>query len=178
MNAWRLFVAESSTVNEIAHIPGPPAMLTITAALILASLFLLFRLRRFNAWWCFVIYGAVMSAIPASLTTDSFHMLRLAALPVFLLVLTIPAVDWLTQSDVVETRGVSHNDSANHFSGIVVPVALPSKRAFTGACIFSTLTTTTILPTALTTRGRSLYISRIQSPGIHSGFWRDVAGIL
>jgi len=175
VNAWRLFVTESSTVNEIAHIPGPPAMLTITAVLILAGLFLLFRLRRFNAWWCFVIYGAVVSVIPASLTTDSFHMLRLAALPVFLLVLTIPAVDWLTQSDEVWRR-----------VALVVTILLitsqgllfqwrylQSARSTRRLHLFDADYTTTILPTALTSSGsQPVYLADNSSrPGYIQAFW-------
>lgn len=95
LNPWRLFVTESSKVSEIIHVPGPPAMLAVTAALIIASLFLLVRRRGLNVWWLFVGYGTLASVIPAALTVDDFHMLRLAALPVFLLVLTVPAFNWL-----------------------------------------------------------------------------------
>jgi 4-amino-4-deoxy-L-arabinose transferase-like glycosyltransferase len=97
LNPWRLFIAESSKVSEIVHIPGPPAMLTITAVLILASAFLLVRRREVDAWWRFIFYGLAVSVVPASLTNEYFHMLRLAALPIFLIVLTIPAFKWLVE---------------------------------------------------------------------------------
>jgi len=175
VDAWRLFVTESSTVNEIAHIPGPPGLLAITAVLILASLFLLFRLRRFNAWWCFVIYGAVVSVIPASLTTESFHMLRLAALPVFLLVLTIPALDWVTESDVVWKR-----------VALVITILLitsqgllfqwhyrQSARSPRRLHLFDADYTTTILPTALTNSGsQPVYLADNSSrPGYIQALW-------
>ena len=104
LNPWRLFVTESAKTNELVHVPGPPALLTITAVLALASLVLLYKQRRLDAWWRFVLYGVMASLVPASLTTDDFHMLRLAALPVFLLVLTIPALQWLTESRVRRQR--------------------------------------------------------------------------
>ena len=98
LNPWKLFITESSKANELVHVPGPPAMLTITAVLVAISLVLLVKQRRIDAWWRFVLYGLVASLVPASLTTDDFHMLRLAPLPVFLLVLIIPGLQWLTQS--------------------------------------------------------------------------------
>jgi hypothetical protein len=97
LNPWRLFVTESAKTNELVHVPGPPAMLTITAVLVVSSLVLLYKQRKIDAWWRFVFYGLVASLVPASLTTDNFHMLRLAPLTVFLLVLTIPALRWLRE---------------------------------------------------------------------------------
>jgi hypothetical protein len=98
-NPWALFVTESSKTNELVHIPGPPAMLTVTGLLAIGSFFLLAKHKKFDAWWLFVFYGLIASLIPASLTTDDFHMLRLAPFPVFLLVLTIPALQWITAGD-------------------------------------------------------------------------------
>lgn len=100
LNPWRLFVTESAKTNELVHVPGPPAMLTITVGLVVVSLILLFKQRKIDAWWRFVFYAVVASLVPASLTTDNFHMLRLAPLAVFLLVLTIPALQWLTEPHV------------------------------------------------------------------------------
>lgn len=98
-NPWRLFVTESSKTNELLHIPGPPALLAVTAVLVVISFILLVKRSQVNAWWIFIVYGLIASLIPASLTTDDFHMLRLAALPVFLLVATIPALQWLTEAN-------------------------------------------------------------------------------
>ena len=98
LNPWRLFVTESSKTNELVHVPGPPALLTVTAVLAIISLAWLHKQRKLDAWWRFVLYGLLASLVPASLTTDDFHMLRLAPLAVFLLVLTIPALPWLTKS--------------------------------------------------------------------------------
>jgi hypothetical protein len=100
LNPWRLFVAESAKTNELVHVPGPPAMLTITAVLAVISLVLLYKRRQIDAWWRFVFYGLLASLVPASLTTDNFHMLRLAPFAVFLLVLTIPALRQLAESQV------------------------------------------------------------------------------
>lgn len=106
LNPWRLFVTESSKTNELVHVPGPPAMLTVTAVLAGLSLVVLFKHRKVDAWWRFVFYGLLASLVPASLTTDDFHMLRLAPLAVFLLVLAIPALQWLTESHVRRKRAL------------------------------------------------------------------------
>jgi len=92
LNPWRLFFSESSKVNELLHVPGPPAMLGVTMLLIVISVVVLIHRRQVNRWLVFVLYGLLISVVPASLTTDDFHMLRLAPLPLFLLLLTIPAV--------------------------------------------------------------------------------------
>jgi hypothetical protein len=51
--------------------------------------------RRSEPWWRFVLYGLAVSPLPASLTLDHFHTLRLIGLPIFLLVLTVPAIEFL-----------------------------------------------------------------------------------
>jgi hypothetical protein len=48
-----------------------------------------------DSWWRFVVFGSLASIVPGALTADQFHSLRLIAFPVFLLVLTIPALQWL-----------------------------------------------------------------------------------
>ena len=51
--------------------------------------------HRGEAWWRFIVFGLAVSPLPASVTLDHFHTLRLVALPVFLLVLTAPAIEFL-----------------------------------------------------------------------------------
>lgn len=52
-------------------------------------------------WWRFVIYGTLVSVIPGSLTGDQFHSLRMIAYPVFLLVFTVPALQFLFEHPAV-----------------------------------------------------------------------------
>ncbi len=98
LNPWRLLVIESAKVSEIVHIPGPPVLLTVSAALIIGSIYLLIKFRALDRWWCFVFYGVLASVVPASLTNEHFHLLRLAPLPVFLLLLCIPSLNWMVES--------------------------------------------------------------------------------
>jgi hypothetical protein len=58
---------------------------------------LILRYQRGSAWWRFILFGLIAAIVPASLTAESFHMLRLIAVPVFLLVLTIPALEWFME---------------------------------------------------------------------------------
>ena len=52
------------------------------------------RFARKEKWWWFILYAFVISLVPASLTNDRFHMLRLIAMPVFLLVFAMPGLAW------------------------------------------------------------------------------------
>ncbi|MDQ1640018.1 MAG: hypothetical protein QOF62_3357 [Pyrinomonadaceae bacterium] len=49
-----------------------------------------------EAWWRFILYGLAVAPIPASLTLDHFHTLRLIALPIFLFVLMMTAIQFLS----------------------------------------------------------------------------------
>jgi 4-amino-4-deoxy-L-arabinose transferase-like glycosyltransferase len=89
------------------HLPGMGSLLAGVVILgVLGLVLVLLRYRR-EAWWRFVLYGLAVSAIPASLTLDHFHTLRLMGLPVFLLVLATPAIEFLYregQEDKVQAR--------------------------------------------------------------------------
>jgi 4-amino-4-deoxy-L-arabinose transferase-like glycosyltransferase len=84
--------------NQIASIYGVGVVLAATFALALAGAWLALRKAARGGerrWWLFVFYGLAASLVPASLTNEYFHMLRLSAVPVFVLVLTVPAFAWL-----------------------------------------------------------------------------------
>ena len=77
------------------HLPGMGSLLAGVVILALLGLVLVLLYHRREAWWRFILYGLVVSAIPASLTLDHFHTLRLITLPIFLLVLLVPAIEFL-----------------------------------------------------------------------------------
>ena len=95
LNPAKLLLSGDPNIYQVAHVPSTPAMLAATLLLVLIGLFLVLTRQRDNAWWRFILYGLAASIVPAALTADYFHMLRLAALPVFLLVLAVPAFAWL-----------------------------------------------------------------------------------
>jgi 4-amino-4-deoxy-L-arabinose transferase-like glycosyltransferase len=98
-NPWRLLFTGDPNQFQIAHIYGAELILIGTGLLSVTGLLLVFRYRLHDPWWRFVIYCVAVSVVPASLTNEYVHTLRLAPLVVFLMVLTIPALEWLTTKE-------------------------------------------------------------------------------
>ncbi len=73
-------------------------------------------------WWRFTLYGLAVSIVPGAITYEPFHALRLLALPVFLLLLTVPALEWLLA--VASKEGPSSAQSATTLSFISPPIRL------------------------------------------------------
>ena len=92
---WAFAVTGDPNEYNVVGVNGTPLVLAVTLALALAGLWLAARRARRDAWWRFVLYGLLASAVPASLTNEYVHSLRLAPLPVFLVVLAVPALVWL-----------------------------------------------------------------------------------
>ncbi|HEV3468998.1 MAG TPA: glycosyltransferase family 39 protein, partial [Pyrinomonadaceae bacterium] len=112
VNPWRMLLAGEENVRD--HVPGAGALLWATAALAVAGLVILWRAGRRGAWWRFVVYGLLASAVPASLTSTEFPQLRLLAFPVFLHALTIPAWSRLLSDDDEERRETAEPSGARH----------------------------------------------------------------
>ncbi|HWY40446.1 MAG TPA: hypothetical protein VNX27_06595 [Chthoniobacterales bacterium] len=64
----------------------------------LGLLVVVIRHRR-EPWWRFTFYGLAVSIVPGAITYEPFHALRLLGLPVFLLLLTVPALEWLLSGE-------------------------------------------------------------------------------
>lgn len=99
LSPWKLFVTGDPNFEQIAHLYGAPLLLVATGVMLIAGLLLIIRDHRREAWWRFVFYCLLVSVVPASLTKEYVHMLRLAPVPVFVIVLTIPAFKWLTRTN-------------------------------------------------------------------------------
>jgi 4-amino-4-deoxy-L-arabinose transferase-like glycosyltransferase len=97
LNPAKLLVSGDPNIYQVAHTHGTPAMLAATMLLAVVGAWLIVRRHLKHAWWRFILYSLVASIVPASLTADYFHMLRLSALPVLLIVLTVPALAWLSE---------------------------------------------------------------------------------
>jgi MFS family permease len=95
LNPWRLFVTGDPNREQITHLYGTPLLSLGAGVLIVLGLWLVLRGYRRDAWWRFLFFCLAASILPASLTKETAHMLRLAPLMVFLIVLTIPALDLL-----------------------------------------------------------------------------------
>lgn len=97
LNPWRLLVTGDVNNYQIASVPGAAPILFAAFVLALCGAWLALKSARRDPWWRLFFYGLAASVVPASLTNDYFHMLRLAALPVFLVVLCAPALAWLIE---------------------------------------------------------------------------------
>jgi 4-amino-4-deoxy-L-arabinose transferase-like glycosyltransferase len=94
LNPWKMLVRGDPNRDQIAHVFGTPHFLGPIFAFSLTGLALLVRRAKHEEWPRFVLYGAAVAIVPASLTKEAFHMLRLIALPVFLLVFAVEGVTW------------------------------------------------------------------------------------
>lgn len=92
-------------VNTRHHIDGAFGSFYL-AAFILAvgGIVVVFVRYRRSSWWWYVLYGLLASAVPGTLTVDSFHTLRMVAYPIFLLMLMVPALEWLLESDATKDQ--------------------------------------------------------------------------
>jgi 4-amino-4-deoxy-L-arabinose transferase-like glycosyltransferase len=90
--------------NPRHHVYGG-AFLIGAFVLVLIGVIVITVRRWPEPFWRFVLFGAAVSIVPGALTADSFHSLRLVAYPVFLLMLTIPALEVLLAHDEPEGRG-------------------------------------------------------------------------
>jgi len=106
INPWRILVTGDPATYQVASTYGTGLVLIVTFVLAALSLGLLLTNKGVNYWWGFVIYGLLISVLPASLTRDDFHILRLAAVPVFLILLTVPALAWLTAKQTTPRRAI------------------------------------------------------------------------
>jgi hypothetical protein len=70
----------------------------LLATLLCAALgvWVIARDRLRDTWWRYVLYALAIAPVPASLTVDYGHMLRLIPLPVMLICVAIPGIEFLT----------------------------------------------------------------------------------
>ena len=85
-------------INPRHHVPGASGSIIVaTFVLALIGVVIVLIHHRYNPWWRFIIFGAFVSVIPGALTIDAFHTGRMIAYPIFLMVLAIPALEWLME---------------------------------------------------------------------------------
>lgn len=78
------------------HLQGSGgAILFATFILAMIGLWLIIAGRWRNPWWRFSLYGLAASLVPGAITDWPFHHLRLMGYAIFLIMLTIPALEWL-----------------------------------------------------------------------------------
>ena len=97
------------------HVQGSGgAIFFATFILAMIGLWLVIARRRWcEPWWRFIIYGLAVSILPGAITTEPFHQVRLMAYPIFLLVLTIPALEWLLAPDQSKQTAYARNEDVH-----------------------------------------------------------------
>jgi hypothetical protein len=90
VNLWHWVT--SGDPKPYVHTYGTPSLLATVVLLALAGLVSVLRREREDPWWRFVLAALVLAPVPAALTEDRFYALRLAPLPVLLVVLSIPGL--------------------------------------------------------------------------------------
>jgi hypothetical protein len=108
------------------HVQGSGGAI-LMATFVIAVLGLLIVLVRHlrDPWWRFVIYGLFAAIVPGALANEPFHQMRLMAFPVFLLMLTVPALEWFFDLRRTLGRGSDESDEGRRthsfFGKFVIP---------------------------------------------------------
>ena len=87
------------------HNGGYGAFYVAVMALALAGAVIVLVRKRGDLWWRYVLLATLLAPVPAALTVDRYNAIRLAALPVLLVVVAIPALDALVTA--ARTRNVA-----------------------------------------------------------------------
>ena len=103
LQVWHYVV--SGDVKPYAHTPGAGALLGVSVALSVSGLVLVLLRHRSDPFWRYAAAALAVSLVPASLTIDRFHAVRLSPFAVTLVVVAIPAVDAVRDAVVRSTRG-------------------------------------------------------------------------
>jgi len=102
LNPWRWLITGENNVRD--HLGGFGSFLAVTVILAVAGAVLVCRRYRREPWWQFIVFGCLVSVVPASLTHTEFPQLRLIAFPVFFHVLMIPALSWLMETSKIAAQ--------------------------------------------------------------------------
>ncbi len=178
-NPWAYAVTGDPNDYNIVGVNGEPLVLFATLALAAVGLLLAARAARRDTWWRFVLYGLAVSVVPASLTTEYVHALRLAPVPVFLVALSVPALAWLLEGGRTRRSTLARRATL----AVLVLLTLAQGALFRARYdeavtspkrlhIFDAEYARKILPAALALRGRPVYLSDAQGiPGYMQSYW-------
>lgn len=90
------------------HIADNGEILAATFLLSVVGLIIVAWHHRGDAWWRFVLYGLIVSILPGAITIKRYHTLRLLALPVFLLILAVPALSFFISNAEKPNKMLRH----------------------------------------------------------------------
>jgi 4-amino-4-deoxy-L-arabinose transferase-like glycosyltransferase len=179
LNPWAYAVTGDPNDYNIVGVNGEPLVLFATLALAVAGLWLAARAARRDALWRFVLYGLAVSVVPASLTNEYVHALRLAPVPVFLVALSIPALAWLLEEGRTRRSTLARRAALAVLLLLTLAQGSLFRARYDEAVtspkrlhIFDAEYARKILPAALALRGRPVYLSDAQGiPGYMQAYW-------
>jgi len=121
---------------------GPILLATFILAVIGLGLIIVRRWRE--PWWRFVLYGLVASILPGAITDEPFHQMRLLGYAVFLLVITIPALEWLLACDEAKQGAHRVNEESQtgkspRATGVYYGISRPIRLGFLGILLAATV---------------------------------------
>lgn len=125
--AWRLAVnylqdvqvwhyVVSGDVKPYAHTPGTGALLGASLVLSAVGLAIVLVRHMRDPFWRYAVAALGVSVVPAAMTVDRFHAIRLAPFAVMLVVIAIPAVEALRVAIV-------HSRTARYLAAALIVVA-------------------------------------------------------
>ena len=99
-------------VHPRHHVPGSGgAFFIATFILSVVGLFVVLACLRRDPWWRYILFGLAVSVLPGAVGAEPFHQLHLFAYPVFLTVLTFPALEWFLAKRKSESIPVSPGEA-------------------------------------------------------------------
>ena len=90
LNPWHWVV--SGDRKPYVDVWGAPQLLAVVALLAIVGVVEILRRHRRDRFWLYVLAAYLLSAVPAALTVDRHHALRLSAMPLCVAVLAIPGL--------------------------------------------------------------------------------------
>jgi hypothetical protein len=137
-----LMTGDPHTRHHLLGSGGPILVATFILAMIGLGLIIARRWRE--PWWRFVLYGLAVSIVPGAITDWPFHQLRLMGYAVFLLVLTVPALQWLLAPDepnqsACGTSEKSHSREPDHAAIVSHGLSRPIRLGFLGILLSATI---------------------------------------
>lgn len=128
------------------HVQGSGGVIFFaTFILAMIGLWLIIARRRWREpWWRFIVYGLGVSILPSAITNEPFHEVRLMAYPVVLLVLTIPALEWLLAPSQAKqsscgTSEKAHSGKPDRDAAVSYGLSRPIKLGFLGILLTATV---------------------------------------
>ncbi len=122
VNPYRMLFTGDPNLRH--HITDTGPILAATLALALLGIVVILVRHFRDPWWRYILFGLGASVVPASLTLDQFHMLRLIAFPVFFLTLLVPTAMWLSKIGEKESSDNEPEPRRFRIGHLILAVAL------------------------------------------------------